>query len=231
MRRAQLGRSPNGDRTSFAAPSGDRPLPPAPGTKQMRALATNGNIRLPFTVKETQWAHAQRRRGGATVDAPHAITWGKIVDEHCDLQKHCLWRHVTNTKVLYSCDFSHGQDSVDREDDRRELIGVIEQVRISGKCIRFHVIVRGVVSMPMWWFTREEFQARVHHLFGPTYVQPLFANYGQNAGRRQGHFLSDARDRYGDEGSVEADYIASLEGKRAKLSRHKMVQVNCFFRV
>ena len=173
----------------------------------MRALATNGNIRLPFTVKSTQW--------GATADG---VSWKNIVEDEYDLQKHCLWRHTIDSRASYSCDLVH--------DEERELLGVIEQVRISGNVVRFHVIVRGVISVPMWWFTTAEYEARVHHLFGPTFVKPLFFNHAHAVGRGSGHFLVARTSN-----NVVTDYEESLRGKQANMSRHKMVQINCFFRV
>ena len=179
----------------------------------MRALATNGNIRLPFTVKSTQW--------GAT---PRGVSWKNIVEDEYDLQKHCLWRRSNSSgRSSYSCD-------LEDEERGRELLGIIEQVRISGNVVRFHVIVRGVISVPMWWFTTAEYEARVHHLFGPTFVKPLFFSHASSAGRRSGHFLKPGGEDRGSRG-VLADYQESLRGKASNMSRHKMIQINCFFRV
>ena len=169
----------------------------------MRARATNDSILLPFTVKPSM---ADFTFGGATGSGVYDDVLDEVRTRPTMLNKHLLWR---DTDSKYHFNRTPGADD--------QLIGLIESVQVSGRHVRFNVTVRGIVSVPIWWFTEDEHAARVHHIFGATFTNKKVLT-------TTGSFYKDR-----DPDQVEDDYDNTM--KRYVDDPVMMRCVQCYFRV
>ena len=190
---ASFASMPAGDRRSFSAPAGDTTRLNAPGSRQMRARETNGTILIAVSA----------RRGEMFLNATQWKAFAKDV-EMGRMGKHALWRRAD------------GKYHVDQAAGGAELIGMIESVTMSNQMVRFHVTVRGVVSVPIWWFTKQEFESRVHGIWGPVFTKQVGTTVRK-------YFEGRAA------ASVSADYATTRQKHRS--DRILSTCYSCFFRV
>ena len=191
---ASFGSLPSGDRSSFSAPAGDTTTLNAPGSRQMRARETNGTILIAVTA----------RKSDMDLDGPQWKAFRKNAEKG-RYSKHMLRRTGDgkyNTRI----------------EGGGELIGMIERAETSDYMVRFHVTVRGIVSVPLWWFTADEFECRVHATWGPVFSK----QHGKSVTR-----FYKASDR--SPGDVQRDYNGSVNKHLAGPLREKCY--TCYFRV
>ena len=162
----------------------------------MRARETNGSILIAVTARKSEM----------DLDAAQWKTFRKNADLG-RVTKHALWRGV------------NGKYHLDREAKRvsDDLIGMVENANVtSNQMVRFHVTVRGIVSVPIWWFTSNEYECRVHEVWGPLFTKQVGKGVKSYF---DGRFPAD----------VSRDYGITLERHRPE--RILSTCYSCYFRV
>ena len=143
---------PSGDRRSFSAPAGDTTTLNAPGSRQMRARETNGSILIAVTAKRGEMALS----GSAWATFQKNAQAGRLT-------KHALWRQPDGRYHTRRAGL-----------DADTLIGMVERVDVTpNSMVRFHVTVRGIVSVPIWWFDEDEYECRVHRTWGCVFTKQV----------------------------------------------------------
>ena len=124
--------------------------------KDIRAKATNGNIRSTWTLTQANVTVTQGNTDGIPLD-PEDIT---------KYTKWSLWRANNDKYIIF--------DGVEEPDDGAHLVGLIESITGRGKRTTGHVwsitaSMRGVIHVPIKFFTKTAYAKCEHPLWGKVY--------------------------------------------------------------
>jgi len=152
-------------------------------SNSIRAKATNGTIKITYRLKNGDLFIPESEDGPMTDEKFSA--W---------CVKRGLWKVVGREAYVMEFDPGHfwqlgmdvepdGQypfradplqnDGQDEFNPDLQFVGLVESGYKQGNITILHVSVRGILQVPLWWFTRQELLRLHHSIFGKIYQRRM----------------------------------------------------------